>query len=340
MIEIKNVTKSFQLDTKTFNAVDDVSLSIQSGEIFGIIGYSGAGKSTLVRCINLLERPESGDIIIKGESMIELSESALREKRKDVGMIFQHFNLMQSRTIEDNVALALTNATMSKEARYARTHELLELVGIRDKAKAYPSHLSGGQKQRVAIARALANHPSILLCDEATSALDPQTTQTILDLLKKLNETLGLTIVIITHEMHVVKSICDRVAVMEHGNVQEVSTVTDLFTHPQAAISQEFVQSTSSIKTILNLIREQPHALNIQQTDTVLKLTFTGANTKEAILSTLTKTYHIDASIIFANIEVIHDEVMGVMIVIMRGDRTHEALQALNQFGIRWEGLQ
>lgn len=337
MIEIKNVTKSFIIDTKKFNAVNNVSLSINDGEIFGIIGYSGAGKSTLVRCINMLERPDAGDVLIKGTSMTQLSKSQLREKRKDVGMIFQHFNLMQSRTVEDNVALALSNASLTKTGRIQRVRELLELVGIADKAKAYPSHLSGGQKQRVAIARALANYPAILLCDEATSALDPQTTQTILDLLKKLNQTLGLTIVIITHEMHVVKSICDRVGVMEHGHLREVSKVTDLFTHPQADISKEFVQSTSSIKNILTLISEQPASLNIKDGDAVLKLTFTGANTKEAILSTLTKTYQIDASIIFANIEVIHDEVMGIMIVIMRGERTQEALTALGNYGISWE---
>lgn len=339
MIELINITKEFVNDSKTFNAVEDVSLTINDGEIFGFIGYSGAGKSTLIRCINLLERPTHGRILIDGVDMMSLSESQLRKQRSKIGMIFQHFNLMKSRTIYDNIALALHNSNLKKEDKHHRILELLEFVGIPDKAKAYPSQLSGGQKQRVAIARALANNPNILLCDEATSALDPQTTGTILQLLKELNKKLGITIVIITHEMHVIKSICNRVAIMEQGEVKEVNQVTEIFTEPKAVITQDFVESTSNIRGIYDLIKRKPDTLNIKDGDKVVKMTFKGDVTKEAILSSLSKEFDIDASIIFANIEVINDAIMGVMVVVMRGTRIDEALKTLSNYQINWEVL-
>lgn len=337
MIEFKNVTKTYQNNGIQFNAVNDVSLTINDGEIFGFIGYSGAGKSTLVRCINLLEKPSSGDILIDGTSMVSLDEKALRHKRKDIGMIFQHFNLMNSRTVADNVALALHNATLSPQEKKERIEYLLDLVGISDKKNAYPKQLSGGQKQRVAIARALANNPSVLLCDEATSALDPQTTQTILDLLLKLNRELKITIVMITHEMHVIKALCHRVAIMEQGTVKEINDVTAIFTNPVAPITKDFVDSTTNIKSIYDLIEQAPETLDILVSDTLVKLTFNKENTREAILSSLSKDFGVDASILFANVEVIQSNIIGIMVVKMRGEFIQDALQALSDKNVEWE---
>lgn len=339
MITLKDVSKEYLNNGHSFKAVDSVSLTIEKGEIFGFIGYSGAGKSTLVRCINLLERPDSGDVIINDISMMSLGEKELREQRKNIGMIFQHFNLMASRTIEDNVMLALENSKLNKVDKKKRARELLELVGIESKKHDYPSQLSGGQKQRVAIARALANNPSILLCDEATSALDPQTTQTILELLKKINKELGITIIMITHEMHVIKSLCHRVAIMEQGKVKEVGTITSIFTKPQAAITKEFVESTSNIRSIFELIETNPTSLNIIEGDILVKLTFNQDNTSEAILSSLSKQYDIDASILFANVEVVQSKIIGVMVVNMRGLQTKQALDSLNALNVTWEVL-
>ena len=250
LIELKNISKDFGSGEKAVHAVRDVSLSIGSGEIFGIIGFSGAGKSTLVRCINLLERPSSGSVFVAGQDLTALSAKDLRAARKKIGMIFQHFNLMPSRTVAGNVAYPLKGSGLSKEDIQKKVATLLELVGIGDKADAYPSQLSGGQKQRVAIARALANDPQVLLCDEATSALDPQTTKAILHLLKHLNETLGITIVLITHEMAVVKEICDRVAVMEYGRVVEQGEVFTVFAEPKQDITKSFIHTTSNLRKV------------------------------------------------------------------------------------------
>ena len=221
MIQIQHLTKRFAAAGATVVALNDINLEIQDGDIYGIIGMSGAGKSTLVRCINMLERPDEGKVIVNGREMMQLSPAELRDARREITMIFQQFNLLMQRTCLKNICFPMELAGVPKEKATARARELLELVGLPDKADAYPAQLSGGQKQRVAIARALANDPNVLLCDEATSALDPQTTRSILYLLKHLNETLGITIVLITHEMAVVKEICSRVAVMEHGSVVE-----------------------------------------------------------------------------------------------------------------------
>ena len=237
MIELTHVSKDFGRGGRQVHAVRDVTLSVEKGEIFGIIGFSGAGKSTLVRCINLLERPTAGRVTVDGRELTALNARELRGARKKIGMIFQHFNLMPSRTDAGNVAFPLYGSGLSKKEIAQRVSELLSLVGISDKADAYPGTLSGGQKQRVAIARALANKPSVLLCDEATSALDPQTTRSILRLLKDLNKTLGITIVLITHEMSVVREICDRVAVMEQGSIAEQGEVFDVFAAPQREIT-------------------------------------------------------------------------------------------------------
>ena len=248
MIKLSHISKEFVSGKRTVHAVQDVSLTIDKGEIFGMIGFSGAGKSTLVRCINLLERPISGKVIVDGQDMLSLSAKELRQARKKIGMIFQHFNLMPSRTVAGNVAYPLRGSGLSKQQIAKKVQRLLDLVGIGDKAEAYPKQLSGGQKQRVAIARALANDPNVLLCDEATSALDPQTTKAILQLLKHLNETLGITVVIITHEMAVVKEICHRVAVMEHGKVVESGEVFNIFANPREDITKNFIHTTSNLR--------------------------------------------------------------------------------------------
>ena len=253
MIELRHISKDFGTGEHAVHAVQDVSLTVETGEIFGIIGFSGAGKSTLVRCINLLERPTSGEVLLDGQELTALPPKQLRQTRKKIGMIFQHFNLMPSRTVAGNVAYPLRGSGLSREQIAVKVQSLLELVGIGDKADAFPSQLSGGQKQRVAIARALANDPSVLLCDEATSALDPQTTKAILHLLRDLNAKLGLTIVLITHEMAVVREICHRVAVMEHGRVAEQGEVFNVFVDPRQDITRSFIRTTSNLQKVEEL---------------------------------------------------------------------------------------
>src|SRR5574337_206753 len=243
MINLTDISVRFTQKNSEVVAVDQVSLQVDKGDIYGIVGYSGAGKSTLVRVINLLQKPTTGKVIVEGKNLVDLSPRALREERKKIGMIFQHFNLMTSRTIADNVAFPLKGSGLSKQEIAAKVDHLLSLVGILDKKDAYPNKLSGGQKQRVAIARALANDPKILLCDEATSALDPKTTLAILELLQEVNQKLGITIVIITHEMQVVKEICNKVAVMETGRVIEHGRVVDIFDEPKAPLTRDFIRT-------------------------------------------------------------------------------------------------
>ena len=243
MIRLEHVSKTFDTVSGDVHAVKEVNLEIQDGEIFGIIGFSGAGKSTLVRCINLLERPSNGKVWIDDEELTKMSEKALREVRKKIGMIFQHFNLMRSRTVYQNIAFPLKGSGLSKEEMDKKITSLLELVDLGDKKDAYPSQLSGGQKQRVAIARALANDPKVLLCDEATSALDPQTTQSILALLKEINRKFGITIVIITHQMSVIREICSHVAIVEKGSIVEVGLVEEIFNHPKSRVARSLILS-------------------------------------------------------------------------------------------------
>ncbi len=315
MIELKNVSKTFQTDEREVHAVKDVDLRIAAGEIFGVIGYSGAGKSTLVRCINLLERPSAGQVLIDEVDLTQLAEKELRVERQNIGMIFQQFNLLGSRTTYQNVEFPLKNRGYSKEEITEKVTSLLDLVGIADKADTYPSQLSGGQKQRVAIARALATDPKILLCDEATSALDPQTTKSILKLLKDVNKQLGITIVIITHEMGVIKEICHRVAVMEDGFVVELNDVASVFSNPQAQITKEFISSTSSLSRIDELIEEEASIVQLGPGERIWRLDFYGAETKEALIAELAQTFNIEPSIIFANVEVLSDTVLGSLIV-------------------------
>ncbi|MDR7871366.1 MAG: ATP-binding cassette domain-containing protein [Tissierellaceae bacterium] len=342
MIQLIDVSKSFISDKDSVHAVKDVNLTINNGEIFGVIGYSGAGKSTLVRCINLLERPTKGQVLIDGVDLLQLKEKDLRSYRQKIGMIFQQFNLLASRTVFDNVAFPLRYRGISKEKIKDRVLYLLDLVGISDKVDAYPSQLSGGQKQRVAIARALATEPSILLCDEATSALDPQTTKSILKLLKDVNKKLGITIVIITHEMNVIKEICDRVAVMEGGNVVELNDVVSIFSNPQAQITRDFISSTSNLTRLDELIEEKSSIVDLKPGQRIWRLDFFGSETKEAIIAQLAKKYDIEPSIIFANVEVISDTVLGSLIVIVTIDENieQEVIKYLQDKKIRVEVIK
>ncbi len=321
MIEFTHVSKDFGSGEKMVRAVRDVSLTIQDGEIFGIIGFSGAGKSTLVRCINLLERPTNGTVVVDGKEMTALSPKELRLARRKIGMIFQHFNLMPSRTVFGNVAYPLQGQGLSKQAIQNKVRKLLKLVDIADKETAYPSQLSGGQKQRVAIARALANDPKVLLCDEATSALDPQTTKAILTLLKDLNQKLNLTIVMITHEMAVVKEICDHVAIMEHGQVVEQGEVFSLFADPKQPITQNFIRTTSNLQKIEELIAEESPVVQLQPGEVIVRLSYIQKNVSEPLISTLSQRFQISLNIIFADIEIVQDAPIGGTVAILSGER-------------------
>ncbi len=321
MIELTHISKNFASGGRTVHAVQDVSLSIGKGEIFGIIGFSGAGKSTLVRCINLLERPTSGSVTVDGKEMTALSARELRQARKKIGMIFQHFNLMPSRTVFGNVAYPLRGSGLSREQIADKVQRLLDLVGIGDKAEAYPKQLSGGQKQRVAIARALANDPNVLLCDEATSALDPQTTKAILRLLKNLNEKLGITVVIITHEMAVVKEICDRVAVMEHGRVVEQGEVFNVFADPRQEITRSFIHTTSNLRKIEELIEEDSPVVQLKPGELIVRLSYIQRNVSEPLISTVSRKFDITLNIIFSDIAIVQNAPIGGTVAIISGER-------------------
>ena len=320
IIELKDITKTFVQDGKTFNAVENASVSINKGDIFGIIGFSGAGKSTLVRAINLLGRPTSGSVTVKGKDFLALSQKELRQERKKIGMIFQHFNLMKSRNVFDNVAFPLKHSGLTKAEISEKVHSLLKLVEIDDKAENFPAQLSGGQKQRVAIARALANEPDILLCDEATSALDPTTTKAILKLLKKLKEQLGLTIVIITHQMEVIKEICDRVAVMEKGHIVEQGDVFTIFANPQDEVTKRFIRSTSNLSKVEELIAENSPVVHLEKNEKLVRFTYIKKNVSEPLISAISRLYEVTINIIFAEIEIVQDAPIGGTVAIISGD--------------------
>lgn len=299
MIQLTDVKKQYGKGANGIAAVDGVSLAIDEGEIFGIIGYSGAGKSTLIRLLNGLEQPTAGTITVGELEMSSIKGEKLRKARQKVSMIFQHFNLLWSRTVKENIAFPLEIAGVSKKKREAKVAELIELVGLAGRENAYPSELSGGQKQRVGIARALANDPEVLLCDEATSALDPETTESILNLLTDINERLGLTIVLITHEMDVIRKICHRVAVMEAGKVVEMGDVLSVFQSPQAAITKRFMSQVTepeAAKEAIQNIREQ------YPSGKLIKLIFVGERTEQPILASLIRQYEIDVNIVQGNI--------------------------------------
>ena len=342
MIELTHISKDFASGGRTVHAVQDVSLSIGKGEIFGIIGFSGAGKSTLVRCINLLERPTSGSVTVDGKEMTALSARELRQARKKIGMIFQHFNLMPSRTVFGNVAYPLRGSGLSREQIADKVHRLLDLVGIGDKAEAYPKQLSGGQKQRVAIARALANDPNVLLCDEATSALDPQTTKAILRLLKNLNEKLGITVVIITHEMAVVKEICDRVAVMEHGRVVEQGEVFNVFADPRQEITRSFIHTTSNLRKIEELIEEDSPVVQLKPGELIVRLSYIQRNVSEPLISTVSRKFDITLNIIFSDIAIVQNAPIGGTVAIISGERAQitQAMQYLSEKNVGVEVIR
>ena len=323
MIELRHISKDFGTGEHAVHAVQDVSLTVETGEIFGIIGFSGAGKSTLVRCINLLERPTSGEVLLDGQELTALPPKQLRQTRKKIGMIFQHFNLMPSRTVAGNVAYPLRGSGLSREQIAAKVQSLLELVGIGDKADAFPSQLSGGQKQRVAIARALANDPSELLCDEATSALDPQTTKAILHLLRDLNAKLGLTIVLITHEMAVVREICHRVAVMEHGRVAEQGEVFNVFVDPRQDITRSFIRTTSNLQKVEELIAADSPVTRLKPGELIIRLSYVQRNAAEPLISVVTKLFDVSLNIIFADINIVQDAPIGGTVAIISGERSH-----------------
>ena len=319
MISLKNVSKTFSTKYGDIKAIHNINLDITQNEIFGIIGHSGAGKSTLIRCINLLETPTSGSVIVDGQDMTQLSNAALCNKRKKIGMIFQHFYLMPSRTVLQNVTLPLKGTKLTMAEKITKAEQLLNLVGLSHRVNAYPSALSGGEKQRVAIARALANDPNVLLCDEATSALDPQTTKSILSLLKEVNAKLGITIVLITHEMHVIKEICDRVAVMEGGEIKEVGTVFDTFATPQSSVGKEFVASTNSLHKVYELIESNSPLAQLAQDESLVKLAFTANNAQEALLHEAAARFGIKTNIFFGNVEFIQGRPLGNLVVIAQG---------------------
>ncbi|MCD8323264.1 MAG: methionine ABC transporter ATP-binding protein [Oscillospiraceae bacterium] len=321
MIVLEHIVKDFWTGEKQVHAVQDVSLTIEQGEIFGIIGFSGAGKSTLVRCINLLERPTSGKVTVDGRDMTALSPKELRQARKGIGMIFQHFNLMPSRTVADNVAYPLRGSGLTKAQMREKVSRLLALVDIEDKASAYPRQLSGGQRQRVAIARALANDPKVLLCDEATSALDPQTTKEVLHLIRKLNEELGITVVIITHEMAVIKEICHRVAVMEQGRLIESGDVFSIFANPKEELTRSFIQTTSNLQKINELIAEKAQIAELHPGQLIVRLSYIQRNTSEPLISTASRKYNVDFNIIFADVEIIQNAPIGGTVAILSGQR-------------------
>ena len=342
MITLEHVSKTFTTKSGYVHAVRDVSLQIDEGEIYGIIGFSGAGKSTLVRCINLLERPEAGNVTVDGRELLKLDASQLRESRKKIGMIFQHFNLMRLRTVAQNVAFPLKKSGLSKEEIACKVKELLELVDLSEKANVYPSQLSGGQKQRVAIARALANDPKVLLCDEATSALDPQTTHSILKLIKDINQKLNLTVVLITHEMGVVKEICDRVAVMEDGRIVEEGSIVHIFTHPQENMTKSFIASTSTTDRIYDLIEEGHTLTELGEDEVIVSLKYDASNATQALISEISRTYDVDCNIIFGNIEVVKDTPIGTLIVVLKGDpeKRKAAFDCIKRHGVETEVIK
>lgn len=341
MIQLDHIDITFHQKKRVIEAVKDVTLHINQGDIYGIVGYSGAGKSTLVRVINLLQQPTKGSITIDGEltfdqGKVQLSANSLREKRRDIGMIFQHFNLMAQKTARENVAFALRHSRLSKAERERKVTELLELVGLSERADNYPAQLSGGQKQRVAIARALANDPKILISDEATSALDPKTTKQILALLQELNRRLGLTIVMITHEMQIVKDICHRVAVMQQGTLIEEGSVLDIFSNPREPLTQEFIKTATGIDEALEKINQQDIVKELPANAILAQLKYAGTSIDEPLLNQIYRQFEVTANILYGNIEILDQVPVGEMIVVFEGVAAsiEAAEKALHEAGV------
>ncbi len=335
MIQIEHLCKTYHLKTGDVTALDDVSLTIEDGDVYGVIGYSGAGKSTLVRCLNLLEKPDSGSVTVgearlvrtEGGQTVFMPEKEVNRVRKGIGMIFQHFNLLDRSTVFENVAYPLKYTGLSKEEIRERVLEMLDLVDLRDKEKVYPSQLSGGQKQRVAIARALAGRPKVLLSDEATSALDPDATESILELLDKLNRQLGLTIVLITHEMSVIKAICNKVAVLEEGKVVEEGNTYRIFESPKAPITRKFISSASALGKLETLSRS-----GLLETDggLLVILTFGKDCVGDALISVISRRFNVSVNIALANIDRLREGALGRLACVIKGE--DEAVEKALQF--------
>lgn len=329
IIKLDHIDVTFQQKKRTIKAVKDVTIHIQQGDIYGIVGYSGAGKSTLVRVINLLQVPSAGKITIDDDVIyqdgITLNAAQLREKRRDIGMIFQHFNLMAQMTAEENVAFALKHSSLSKEEKKEKVTKLLDLVGLADRSENYPAQLSGGQKQRVAIARALANDPKILISDESTSALDPKTTKQILALLQELNKKLGLTVVLITHEMQIVKDIANRVAVMQNGELIEEGSVLEIFSNPQNDLTQDFIVTATGIDEAMIKINQQEIVKNLPEDSILAHLKYSGSVTDTAVINDIYKQYQVSANILHGNIEILDHTPVGELVVILSGNAANLA---------------
>ncbi|CRH19337.1 DL-methionine transporter subunit; ATP-binding component of ABC superfamily [Carnobacterium maltaromaticum] len=337
MIELKDIKKIFQTKKGTVEAVNGVNLSIESGDIYGIVGYSGAGKSTLIRMFNGLEAPSSGTVSVNGKVISTLKGSSLRKERQKIGMVFQHFNLLWSRTVVENILFPLEIAGVPKEKRLARANELVKLVGLEGREDAYPAQLSGGQKQRVGIARSLANDPTLLLCDEATSALDPQTTDEVLDLLLDINKHLNLTIVLITHEMHVIRKICDKVAVMESGKIVEHGNVMDVFKRPKEEVTKRFIRQDSNDEEDTHLVLEE--LLAEYPDGKVVRLTFHGEQAKLPIISKIVKEDEVDLTIIEGNIKKTQEGAIGSLYVQLMGqpEKINQAIENLRKMRVEVE---
>ncbi|WP_375753077.1 methionine ABC transporter ATP-binding protein MetN [Vibrio sp. HN007] len=340
MIEISQVNKVFYQGTKEINALKDINLNIAQGTIFGVIGSSGAGKSTLIRCVNMLEAPTSGAVVVDGVDLTTLSKSELSKARQNIGMIFQHFNLLSSRTVFENVALPLELAGAEKAQIESKVTELLSLVGLADKRDTYPSNLSGGQKQRVAIARALASDPKVLLCDEATSALDPATTQSILELLKEINRKLNITMLLITHEMDVVKSICHEVAIIGDGELVEKGSVGEIFAHPKTELAHEFIRSTLDL-SIPDDYQARLQDKRVEGSYPLVRLEFTGATVDAPLVSQISRKFNIDISILSSDLDYAGGVKFGMMVAEMFGNEKDDtaAIAYLRDHNVKVEVL-
>ena len=336
VIEILNVEKVFKNKKSEVHALRNVSLKVEKGDIFGIVGYSGAGKSTLLRLVNLLEKPTSGSVKIEGKEIINLSEKELNILRKNIGMVFQQFNLLESQTVYQNLKIPLIISGTPKNSIDKRIEELLDFVGLKDKKNSSVSKLSGGQKQRIGIARALATHPKILLCDEATSALDPKTTKSILQLLKKINNEFGITILLITHEMEVVKEICNKVAVMQDGEIKEQGNIIEIFTNPQENITKNFISSIIN-NNIPESLKEELD-LNLP----VVKLTFLGEKSGQPLISEINKKFDISTKILSASVNELGNTILGVLVVQLEGNPAiiNEVEEFIKNRGVKIERME
>ncbi|RFZ94002.1 methionine ABC transporter ATP-binding protein [Mucilaginibacter conchicola] len=337
MIELKDITKTFRQKNKSISALSGVSLKVERGRIFGIIGPSGAGKSTLIRCVNLLEKPDTGEVIVDGQNLLTMSASQLADARRHIGMIFQHFNLLSSRTVHGNIAFPLELAGVSAADIDTRVNELLSLVGLEDKKNNYPASLSGGQKQRVAIARALATNPKVLLCDEATSALDPSTTNAILNLLKDINRKLQITILLITHEMEVVRTICDDVALISDGKIAEQLPVHAIFSNTDSVLAKSFIGNASV--EIPQYYQDKLNNASQQSDEILVKVTFAGQPSNSQEFGSLSREYGVNVNIISGRLEHAGDVKYGALLITLKGspDNRENALAYLQQDGITTE---